>query len=417
MFEQLHKIGIIEDCEMNRRGKVKVIDGKNNSGATLRNAIQARQNRIVRLTLKDRVFIQRRKLIHRAFCQTLIFSIMLAILFGGAGGAGSTISAQTQAPEKTRAAFLKLIKRPPAPLASVVKALPPVGDLSQEHFTFAAESGQRVPGILLKMATFTGRRPVVIILHGTGGNKEGMRALLTPYAERGFVAVAIDGRYHGERTKTGRGSAEYSEAMLRTYRTGKEYPFLYDTVWDVMRLLDYLETRQDVDAKRIGLMGISKGGMETYLAAAVDSRIAVAVPCIGVQSFRWALDNQAWKYRVETFQAAINGAAKDDGVTEVNADFVRKFYDRVVPGIYRQFDGPAMLPLIAPRPLLVINGDSDARTPVPGVQECAAATSNAYRRAKAADKFVLHLQEKTGHTVNAAARQAAMDWFVKWLKP
>jgi dienelactone hydrolase len=358
-----------------------------------------------------------RKYIKKTACQAIFFFLMSAILLGSAEAKRVTLIAQSQTPEKTRAAFLKLIDRPRVPLAPVVKDLPPVGELSQEHFTFAAEVNQRVPGILLKSPKFSGRRPVVIILHGTGGNKEGMQGLLTPYAERGFVAVAIDGRYHGERTKTGKGSAEYSEAMLRTYRTGKEHPFLYDTVWDIMRLLDYLETRKDVDAKRIGVMGISKGGMETYLAAAVDSRIAVAVPCIGVQSFRWALDNNTWRYRVETFQAAINGAAKDDAVTEINADFVRKFYDRVVPGIYSQFDGPAMLPLIAPRPLLVINGDSDARTPVKGIQECADAATNAYQRAKAADKFVLHLQEKTGHAVNPAARQLALDWFVKWLRP
>jgi dienelactone hydrolase len=362
-------------------------------------------------------FTPGKKLIKRAACQTFIFVLMLTILLSCAEGIALTMIAPPQTPAKTRAAFLKLIERPRVPLASAVKELSPVGELSQEHFSFAAELGQRVPGILLKSPKFTGRRPVVIILHGTGGNKEGMQALLTPYAERGFVAVAIDGRYHGERTKAGRGSAEYSEAMLRTYRTGKEHPFLYDTVWDIMRLLDYLETRKDIDPKRIGMMGISKGGMETYLAAAVDSRVAVAVPCIGVQSFRWALDNNTWKNRVETFQAAINGAAKDDGVAEINADFVRKFYDRVVPGIYSQFDGPAMLPLIAPRPLLVINGDSDARTPVQGVQECAAAASNAYARAKAADKFVLHLQEKTGHAVNPKARQLALDWFIKWLKP
>jgi dienelactone hydrolase len=363
------------------------------------------------------VFTHRRKLIHRTACQSLIFFLMLAFVLDCTQGARLTITVSSRAPEKTRTAFLKLINRPRVPLASEVKDLPPVGDLSQQHFTFAAEANQRVPGLLLKNPEFSGRRPVVIILHGTGGNKEGMQALLTPYAKLGFIAVAIDGRYHGERTKAGKGSAEYSDAMLRTYRTGKEHPFLYDTVWDLMRLVDYLETRQDVDAKRIGMMGISKGGMETYLAAAVDSRIAVAIPCIGVQSFRWALDHDTWKYRVETFQAAINGAAKDDGVTEIKADFVRRFYDRVVPGIYGEFDGPAMLPLIAPRPLLVINGDSDPRTPVPSVQECAAAATNAYTQAKATDKFVVHLQEKTGHAVNAPARQMAIDWFVKWLKP
>ena len=49
----------------------------------------------------------------------------------------------------------------------------------------------------------------------------------------------------------------------------------------------------DVDRRRIGVIGISKGGMETYLAAAVDIRIAVAVPVIGVQSVGWAIANDA----------------------------------------------------------------------------------------------------------------------------
>ena len=67
----------------------------------------------------------------------------------------------------------------------------------------------------------------------------------------------------------------------------------------------------------------------------------------------------------------MHSAAKEAGAP-VNAAFLRRFYDRVVPGIYNEFDGPQMLPLIAPRPLLVINGEIDARTPLTGVQECAA---------------------------------------------
>jgi len=318
---------------------------------------------------------------------------------------------------QNRAEFLKLIDRPRAPLAPEAQELGSTDGLAQTHFTFAADAEQRVPGILVKQTKSSGRRPVVVALHGTGGNKEGQLALLKELAGLGFIAVAIDGRYHGERTKAGKGSAEYSESILRAYRTGHEHPFLYDTVWDVLRLIDYLETREDVDAKRIGLIGFSKGGMETYLAAAVDPRVAVAVPCIGVQSFRWALENNSWQSRVETFQAAVNGASKDAGVAEINADFVRKFYDRVVPGIHREFDGPEMLPLIAPRPLLVINGDSDPRTPMPGLMDCATRARQAYANARAEDKFQLLIQEKTGHAVTPAARQAAIAWFVKWLKP
>ena len=45
-----------------------------------------------------------------------------------------------------------------------------------------------------------------------------------------------------------------------------------DGEWDVQRLVDYLGSRDDVDPRRIGLLGISKGGIETYLAAASDPR-------------------------------------------------------------------------------------------------------------------------------------------------
>ena len=104
-------------------------------------------------------------------------------------------------------------------------------------------------------------------------------------------------------------------------------------------------------------------------------------------------------------------------MTDINAGFVRKFYDRVAPGLYSQFDGPEMLPLIAPRPLLVINGDSDPRTPLPGLMECTDRARKAYADARAEDKFQLLLQEKTGHAVTPAARQAAIAWLVKWLRP
>ncbi|MEI2725108.1 MAG: acetylxylan esterase [Verrucomicrobiota bacterium] len=186
---------------------------------------------------------------------------------------------------------------------------------------------------------------------------------------------------------------------------------------DVMRLIDYLKTRKDVDAKRIGLIGISKGGIEAYLAAAVDPRIAVVVPCLGVQSFRWALENNAWPARVGTIPIAFAAAAKAAKVAEPDAKFARRFYDRIVPGICDEFDGPAMLPLVAPRPLLIINGDSDRLTPLAGLKECTDAAANAYRAAGKEDRFVLRLQENTAHQVTPESEQAAIEWFVRWLQP
>ena len=308
-----------------------------------------------------------------------------------------------------RADFLKMIDRPRVTLAPQVQELPATNPIAEFHFSFASDASNRVPGILMESTNFPGRRPVVITLHGTGGSKGNMLALCRKLADRGFIAVAIDGRYHGER-KSGKGQSDYNAAIVRAFHGSGEHPFYYDTVWDVMRLVDYLAMRDDVDANRIGLIGISKGGIETYLAAAADSRIAV-------ESFRWALDNNDWQGRIGTIQNAFDTIAKENGITKPDSAFVQKFYDRVVPGIYSKFDGPEMLALIAPRPLLVINSDSDIHTPLPSVQECIAAAKKIYAADNATNNFAVIIQKNTGHQVKPESERAAIGWFVKWLKP
>ncbi|HET7238360.1 MAG TPA: prolyl oligopeptidase family serine peptidase, partial [Terrimicrobiaceae bacterium] len=209
----------------------------------------------------------------------------------------------------------------------------------------------------------------------------------------------------------------YFSAMLRAYRTGKGHPYLYDTVWDVMRLIDYLSARPDVDGSRIGVIGLSKGGTEAYLAAAADERITAVVPLIGVQSFGWSLRRPAaWEARTWTLREAVEAAAADSAEA-VNAAFVRKFYDRIAPGLVDRFDGPAMLPLIAPRPLLVVNGDSDPRSPLGGVREAAASAKRAYEEARATERFVLLLEVDAAHEVTREADKATLDWLVRWLSP
>ena len=319
-----------------------------------------------------------------------------------------------------RSDFLKLIDRPRVLPAVTVESVSESNGIAEMAFSYSADAENRVPGLLLRpVGAGRNRHPVVISLHGTGGNKESQRALLTSLVQAGFIGVAIDGRYHGARAKGGRAakSTEYVQAILRAYRKpGKEYPFFYDTVWDVMRLIDYLEKREDVDPKRIGLIGFSKGGIETYLAAAVDPRIAVAVPCIGVESFRWANENNSWQSRISTVQAAFDAAAREAGVAKPDGEFVHAFYARVAPGLDREFDGPAMVPLIAPRPLLSINGELDPRTPRPGLRLCEEPTRAAYRAAGAEEKFVLHLQPNTAHKVLPESLVLAREWFVRWLK-
>jgi len=317
-----------------------------------------------------------------------------------------------------RASYLALIDRPKVALKPELAELPDVEGLKKYHLWYSADASERVPGYLLlpDPKSFKGPRPVIIALHGTGGNKDNMANLVLKAARAGFIGVAIDGRFHGERTRAGNGSDEYNAAIAETFKTGKGHPFYFDTSWDVIRLVDYLVTRKDVDAARIGLTGISKGGIETYLAAAADPRIAVAVPYIGVQSFKWSLDNGQWRARIATIQDAFDASVVLAGKKD-DADFVREFYARVAPGIDGAFDGPEMLKLIAPRPLLVVNADSDANNPIAGTRLAVESAKPAYAAAGAADHLQFVIEENTPHRVNPEAIDAGIAWFVRWLKP
>ncbi|HXE42338.1 MAG TPA: acetylxylan esterase, partial [Candidatus Baltobacteraceae bacterium] len=148
--------------------------------------------------------------------------IPLAILLLWCAGCAHTDS---------RADFLKLISHPSVALAPQVEEMPATNGLAQFHFSFASDTNDRVPGILIRPENTQGKLPVVIALHGTGGSKANMLALCRKLATNGFIAVAIDGRYHGERTKTGKGSAEYNDAIVRAFHRSGEHPFYYDTVW------------------------------------------------------------------------------------------------------------------------------------------------------------------------------------------
>jgi len=191
--------------------------------------------------------------------------------------------AQSPPTAQTKAAFLKLIDKPRVDPAPMVRPMTASGaGLEQEHFSLSVDSSQRVTGLLVKARGSTGRRPVVIQLHGTGGRKEQLLPRLTTLANRGFVAVAIDGRYHGEREGNIRGlSSPYTTAIFNAYKSGREHPFFYDTVLDVMRLIDYLETRPDVDASRIAMQGISMGGWSAPRAASGEPRLKAVIMASG----------------------------------------------------------------------------------------------------------------------------------------
>jgi dienelactone hydrolase len=273
--------------------------------------------------------------------------------------------------------------------------------------------------LLVRPAKAEGKLPAVLALHGTGGSKNALKGLLTELARKGIIGVAIDARYHGERAGDAKGAAAYNEAITRAWKAkdaaAPEHPFYYDTCRDIWRTADYLETRPDIDAGRLGVIGFSMGGIETWLAAAVDERYKVAVPAIGVQSFRWSLENNKWQGRAKTIHAAHQAAAKDLGEPEVNAKVCRELWDKVIPGMLDQFDCPSMIRLFAGRPLLILNGDEDPNCPIEGAKIAFASAEEAYKAAGAEDKLKILVAKGVGHKVTDEQHKAAVEWFQKWL--
>lgn len=324
---------------------------------------------------------------------------------------------------EVRAAFLRTLDRPridadPKPIDTKSE-----GGLVTEHLTIASErkrSGEieRVPILLVRPEKVDGRAAAVIVLHGTGGTKEGQRGWCVDLAKKGMIGVAIDARYHGERSGGAKGAAAYVEAIARAWRAKPEemeHPFYYDTVWDLWRTVDWLAARPDVDPKRLGMIGFSMGGIQTWLAASADERIKVSVPAIGVQSFRWSLENEKWQGRAKTIAKAHAEAAKDLGEPEVNQKVCRELWGKIIPGILGDFDGPSMLRLFAGRPLLLLNGEQDPNCPIEGARLAFAQAEAAYKAAGCPEKLKI-LTHPGGHSVPPDHQQAARDWFEKWLR-
>ena len=185
------------------------------------------------------------------------------------GGVGPRLVARADSlpPEKAKAALLRVLDRPKVP-ADVREDAKPAekNKLVYSRWSFASEKKadgtiEGVPVLMVAPAGARGKLPVMIVLHGTGGNKEGAQSWLEDFARQGVIGVAIDARYHGSRANAGKGSTAYVNAITAAWRTPAdkpmEHPFYYDTVWDLWRLIDVLAARDDIDAKRIGMLGIS----------------------------------------------------------------------------------------------------------------------------------------------------------------
>ena len=162
-----------------------------------------------------------------------------------------------------------LPRRPDRVVAVETKQEPHASGLGTlEHVTLEIDSGRKLRfRAVLYLPKHEGRRPVIIREEG----RLGRRREAPMFLEKGYVFIEY-ARHDLDPDRdrvVGPAQAAYPE---------HDWATLAVWAWCGMRLVDWLETRDDVDMERIGITGHSRGGKMALLAAALDERFAFAVP-------------------------------------------------------------------------------------------------------------------------------------------
>ena len=206
---------------------------------------------------------------------------------------------------------------------------------------------------------------------------------------RGLVVFCPDARGFGERREMGRqdeASLLNSSCDLLNHMAiplGQTVTGMW--TWDLMRLLDYIETRPECDPQRLGCGGLSGGGLQTLWLSALDERVRCAV-----------VSGYFYGYK--------------DALLKLNENCSCNY----VPGLWQLVDMGDIGALIAPRPLLIETGDRDplnGERGVANVVEQVAITRQAYALAGAEERLYHHVFAGEHRWCG----EKAIPWLVRWL--
>ncbi|MCK4967083.1 dienelactone hydrolase family protein, partial [bacterium] len=148
-----------------------------------------------------------------------------------------------------------------------------------------------IPGYLAIPTNVKGPVPAILGLHGHSSSKDNIfgtnpssQSVLALLISHGYAVMAIDSYFNGERR--GKGPAGTNEMQNRNYDQEKSLFKLHlwfgRSLWgmqirDEQIALDYLVSRPEIDAERIGTEGMSMGSTRAWWLAAVDDRIKAVV--------------------------------------------------------------------------------------------------------------------------------------------
>jgi hypothetical protein len=279
------------------------------------------------------------------------------------------------------------------------------GKVEMERFTVENLHFQSSPGLYVTANLYVpkkleGKAPAVLYVCGHSnavidkvsyGSKVPYQRHPVWFAEHGYVCLILDTLQLGESEGLHHGTYRLNMWWWQTLG----YTPAGIECWNAMRALDYLESRPEVDASRLGVTGRSGGGATSWWIAAADERVACAVPVAGIA------DLQAHIYE------GAPGRLRD-GVIAGHCDcmyFVNTY----------RWDFDKVMALIAPRPLLLGNTDEDDLFPVPGYRRMLPKVRRIYELYGAGECFAL-MEEKGPHKDGPELRRGAFQWFNRWLR-
>lgn len=308
--------------------------------------------------------------------------------------------------ERARSEVARVLSYSPDPVALAPEIVDRVdcGDYTRERVLFSTAPWFRIAGYILVPKGLKAPAPAIIDLHSHGGmflfgkekvidlgvnhptmvryhqaNYDG-RPTATALARRGYVVLSIDAFMFGERRvlldedlNRGWDRANYSADDVQHLNgkcRGKESTLakaltLAGATWpgvvnyDDRRSIDYLQTRSDVDPRRIGCVGISMGGYRSAYLAAMDERIhaACVVGFMATTSamLRAHIDTHSWVH--------------------------------FLPGLHRLMDWPELAALAAPRRLFVQQCSQDRLFPIGAMRESLERLAALYDAAGCPERF------------------------------
>lgn len=201
-----------------------------------------------------------------------------------------------------------------------------------ERWIWTAEPGSRVPSVLYRPADPPGPMPAVVLTCGHGGSKSQWSFVYVgqTYARLGVACLVLDPIGEEERHIEGRlGTRAHDPEPVHNCADGAGRLIMGKLVFDTMRGIDFLCTRPDIDADRIGVAGNSLGGAKATWMLALEPRLKLGL---------------------------VSGWGYSDHLTVHG-----KFCTRVPNVRLREIcDWPDFLKLAAPHAaVLVLNGDDD----------------------------------------------------------